>query len=153
MALDQAFVGRSYPPTPPYLVSREKIAEFAAAVGDPNPAYTSVEAARALGHRDVVAPPTFAVLVTSRAQAQVLFDPELGLDYSKVVHGEQGFVHWRPIVAGDSLTVVASVQAIRSAAGNDLVTIATKVSDAAGEPVCESRATVVARGTASEGEG
>jgi acyl dehydratase len=151
MALDQTFVGRAYPPTPPYLVSREKVAEFANAVGDPNPAYVSVAAARELGHPDVVAPPTFAVVITSRAQAQVMFDPALGLDYSKVVHGEQSFTYERPVVAGDRLVAVAMVEAIRSAAGNDLLTIRTEVSTADGELVVTARSTVVARGTAAEG--
>jgi acyl dehydratase len=148
MPLDQAFVGRTYPPTAAYLVSREKIAEFANAVGDPNPAYLSVEAARALGHPDVVAPPTFAVVLTSRASAQVMFDPELGLDYSKVVHGEQSFAYQRPICAGDRLVVVAKVENIRSAAGNDLLTLRAEVSTVEGELVCVARSTVVARGTA-----
>jgi acyl dehydratase len=153
MALDPSFVGRTYPPTPPYLVSREKIAEFANAVGDPNPAYTSVEAARGLGHADVVAPPTFLVVVTSRAQAQVMFDPALGLDYSKVVHGEQSFAYERPVTAGDLLVAVSVVDAIRSAAGNDLLTVRTEVSTTEGELVCTARSTVVARGTAAATEG
>ncbi len=149
MPLDPAFVGRTYPPTTPYLVSREKIGEFANAVGDANPAYHSVEAARALGHPDVVAPPTFAVVLTSRASAQVMFDPELGLDYSKVVHGEQSFAYERPVVAGDRLVVVAAVENIRSAAGNDLLTLRAEVSTVEGELVCTARSTVVARGTAA----
>jgi acyl dehydratase len=149
MPLDQAFVGRTYPPSPPYLVSREKIAEFADAVGDPNPAYRSVEAARALGHRDVVAPPTFAIVVTSRASAQAMFDPDLGLDYSRVVHGEQSFTYERPVMAGDRLVVVSSVENIRSAAGNDLLTLRAEVSTVDGERVCTARSTVVARGTAA----
>ena len=148
MPLDQGFVGRTYPPTESYLVSREKIGEFAHAVGDANPAYLSAEAARALGHADVVAPPTFAVVLTARASAQVLFDPELGLDYSKVVHGEQSFAYERPICAGDRLVVVAAVEKIRSAAGNDLLTLRAEVSTVAGELVCTARSTVVARGTA-----
>jgi acyl dehydratase len=151
MPLDQGFVGRRYAPIPAYLVSREKIAEFANAVGDPNPAYQSVAAARELGHEDVVAPPTFAVIVTSRAQAQVMFDPALGLDYSKVVHGEQSFAYERPVVAGDRLVAVAEVEAIRSAAGNDLLTIRVEVSTEDGELVVTGRSTVVARGTAAEG--
>jgi acyl dehydratase len=133
-------------------VSREKVAEFAAAIGDPNPAYVSVEAARELGHPDVVVPPTFPVVVSSRAQAQVMFDPALGLDYSKVVHGEQSFAYERPVVAGDRLVAVAAVEAIRSAAGNDLLTLRVEVSTDQGELVCTVRSIVVARGTAaSEG--
>ena len=148
MPLDQSFVGRTYPPTPPYEVGREKIREFADAIGDPNPAYRDPEAARALGHPDVVAPPTFGIVLSMRAGAQVIFDPELGLDYSKVVHGEQRFVHHRPIRPGDRLTVTVTVEAIRAAAGNDLVTTRGDVATVAGEPVCTAYSTLVARGTA-----
>ena len=75
MALDQSFVGRTYPPTAPYEVGREKIREFAEAVGDTNPAYTDPEAAKALGHPDVVAPPTFVFAITFKAAGQVVQDP------------------------------------------------------------------------------
>jgi acyl dehydratase len=150
MALDQSFVGRTYPPTEPYLVSREKIREFADAIGDQNPAYRSVEVARALGHPDVVAPPTFASIVTAAAAAQVTFDPALGLDYSRVVHGEQSFSYARPVVAGDRLVAVATVEKIRSAAGNDLLTVSCALSNADGEPVATVRSVLVARGTAQD---
>ena len=76
MPVDQSFVGRSYPPTPAYEVSREKIREFADAINDPNPAYRDVEAARALGHADVIAPPTFAIVLTLPAGARSIADPE-----------------------------------------------------------------------------
>ena len=151
MPLDPSYVGRTYPPTEPYLVSREKIREFAEAVGDPNPAYRDPEAARALGHADVVAPPTFAVVVTHPASTRVTFDPELGLDYSRVVHGDQSFAHTRPVVAGDRLVVVMSVDAIRSAAGNDLLSLRAEVSTVEGEHVCTARSTIVARGTGEGG--
>ena len=148
MALDQSFVGRKYPPTPPYEVGREKIREFADAIGDPNPAYRDVEAARALGYPDVIAPPTFPIVLSMRAGAQVVGDPELGLDYSRVVHGEQRFVYARPVRAGDRLTVTVSVESIRSAAGNDLLTTRGDVATVDGEPVLTAYSTLVARGTA-----
>ncbi|MFL6130565.1 MAG: MaoC family dehydratase N-terminal domain-containing protein [Mycobacteriales bacterium] len=148
MALDESFVGRKYPPTPPYEVGREKIREFADAIGDPNPAYRDPEAARALGHPDVIAPPTFPILLSMRAGTQVVFDPELGLDYSRVVHGEQRFVYTRPVRAGDRLTVTVSVESIRSAAGNDLLTTRGDVATVDGEPVLTAYSTLVARGTA-----
>lgn len=100
MALDQSFVGRTYPPTAPYEVGREKIREFAEAVGDAHPAYTDPEAAKALGHSDVIAPPTFVFSITFKAAGQVIEDPQLGLDYSRVVHGDQKFVYVRPVRAG-----------------------------------------------------
>jgi acyl dehydratase len=146
--LDQSFVGRKYPPTPPYEVGREKIREFADAIGDSNPAYRDVEVARALGYPDVIAPPTFPVLLSMRAGAQVVGDPELGLDYSRVVHGEQRFVYVRPVRAGDRLIVTVSVESIRSAAGNDLLTTRGDVATVDGEPVLTAYSTLVARGTA-----
>jgi len=150
MPLDPSFIGKRYPPSESYLVSREKIVEFADAVGDPNPAYRNADAARALGHPDVVAPPTFLVVLTMRASAQVVFDPELGLDYSMVVHGEQSFTYERPVHAGDELVVVGSVDNIRSVAGNDLLSLRGEVSTTAGELVCTARSTIVSRGTAAQ---
>jgi acyl dehydratase len=148
VALDQSFVGRKYPPTPPYEVGREKIREFADAIGDHNPAYRDVEAARALGYPDVIAPPTFPIVLSMRAGVQVVADPELGLDYSRVVHGEQRFVYARPVRAGDRLTVTVSVERIRSAGGNDLLTTRGDVATVDGEPVLTAYSTLVARGTA-----
>ena len=148
MPLDQSFVGRTYPPTPPYEVGRERIREFADAIGDANPAYRDPEAARALGHPDVIAPPTFGIVLSMTAGRQVVADPELGLDYSRVVHGEQRFVINRPIRAGDRLTVTVSVEDIRAAAGNDLITTRGDVRTVDGEPVLTAYSTLVARGTA-----
>jgi len=148
MPLDQSYVGREFPPSAPYEVGREKIREFADAIGDHNPVYRDQAAARALGYPDVIAPPTFAIVVSMRSSAQVVRDPGLGLDYSKVVHGEQRFSHHRPIHAGDVLRVVSSVESIRAVAGNDLVTIKGEVSTVEGELVLTAVATLVARGTA-----
>jgi len=148
MPLDQSYVGRKFPPSAPYEVGREKIREFADAIGDDNPVYRDQAAARALGYPDVIAPPTFAIVVSMRSSAKVVRDPGLGLDYSKVVHGEQRFSYHSPIHAGDVLQVVSSVESIRAVAGNDLVTIKGEVSTVEGEPVVTAVATLVARGTA-----
>jgi acyl dehydratase len=148
VALDQSFVGRSYPPSSVYEVGREKIREFADAVGDPDPVYRDPDAARAAGHPDVIAPPTFAIVVTMNTQGLLLQDPELGLDFSRVVHREQSFRHHRPIHAGDRLVATVHVDAIRAVAGNDLLTTRSEVSTEDGEPVLTAVATLVARGTA-----
>ncbi|PZS25579.1 MAG: hypothetical protein DLM58_22170 [Pseudonocardiales bacterium] len=148
MPIDQSFVGRVYPPTASYEVGREKIREFADAVNDPNPVYRDPAAAQALGYDDVIAPPTFAIVMTLPAGHQVIDDPELGIDYSRVVHGEQRFVHSRPVRAGDVLQVVVTVDSIRAAAGNDLVTTRADVTTVAGEPVLTAFGTLVARGKA-----
>src|SRR3954468_18311237 len=103
MALDPGLVGRSYPPSAVYEVGRQKIAEFAAAIGETDPVHRDPGAARAAGHLDVVAPPTFAIVLTLSAAGVVVQDPAVALDYSRVVHGEQKFTHHRPIRAGDRL--------------------------------------------------
>ncbi len=146
MALDQSYIGRSYPPSEPYEVGREKIREFADAIGDQHPAHRSTAAAQALGYADVIAPPTFAIVVSARVGSQVVFDPELGLDYSRVLHGEQRFVHARPICAGDRLVGVLTVDNIRAAAGNDILSTRVEISTEAGEPVATAYSTLVARG-------
>jgi len=148
MALDQSFVGRVYPPTEPYEVGREKIREFAAAIDDPNPAYNDPAAARALGYPDVIAPPTFPIVVTMKAAHQVVFDPDLRLDYSRVVHGEQRFTYTRPIQVGDVLQVTTSVENIRAVAGNDILTTKSEVHTVSGEHLVTAFSTLVARGTA-----
>jgi acyl dehydratase len=148
MALDPEVVGRSYPPSAVYEVGRAKIAEFAAALGDPDPAYRDPAAAAALGHPDVIAPPTFAIVVTLEAANVVLGDPDVALDYSRVVHGEQRFVHHRPIRAGDRLVATTTIDAVRSVAGNDLLTTRVELATEAGEAVCTAHSMLVARGTA-----
>jgi acyl dehydratase len=150
MALNQDYLGKVYPASAPYEVGREKIREFAIAIGDMNPAYHDVAAAQALGHRDVIAPPTFAFVVSMRASAIAMFDPGLGLDYSRVVHGEQRFAYVRPVTAGDNLVVVTTIENIRVAAGNDILTTRADISTVDGEPVVTTWAVTVARGTAGE---
>lgn len=151
MALDPSFIGKEYPPTEPYEVGREKIREFAAAIGDNNPAYLDREAAGALGYPDVIAPPTFPIAVSMEAASQVISDPKLGLDYSRVVHGEQSFTYSRPVRAGDQLTVVVMVENIRTAAGNDIITTRGEVSTVEGEHVVTARSTLVSRAPDPEG--
>lgn len=150
MALDHSFVGRSYPPAAPYEVGREKIREFADAIGAADPVHRDADAARDAGHPDVIAPPTFPIVVTARAQRALLYDPALGLDYSRVVHGEQAFQHHRPIRAGDRLLTTLHVDGIRSAAGNEILSTRAEVTTEDGEPVVTGRATIVARGTAGK---
>jgi len=143
--VNAAFAGRSYPPTPVYEVGREKIREFAEATGA-HPANLDPAAARALGYPDVVAPPTFAVIIAQRCDAQLVRDPEAAIDYSRVVHGEQTFTHHRPIVAGDRLVAVLHVDGVRSAGGHAMVTTRSEIATEAGEAVCTASSTIVVRG-------
>ena len=148
MALDPGLVGRSYPPSAVYEVGREKIAEFAAALGDPDPVYRDPTAARAAGHPDVIAPPTFAIVLSLGAGNVVVEDPDVGIDYSRVVHGEQRFTHHRPIRAGDRLVSTTTIENVRSVAGNDMLTTRVDVATDDGEAVCSATSMLVARGTA-----
>lgn len=152
MPLDQSFIGREYPPGRPYEVGREKIREFADAIKDDAAVYRDPAAAKAAGYTDVIAPPTFAVLLSMTAQDVIVGDPALGLDYSRVVHGHQSFHHHRPIQAGDVLRPVVHVDDIKARAGNDFITVRTEIGTVDGEAVCTASTTLVARDTAEEGE-
>jgi acyl dehydratase len=144
--LDQSFIGREYPPTEPYEVGREKIREFARAIKDDSPLHRDVEAAKSAGYPDVIAPPTFAVILSMAAQDQIVEDDQLGVDYSRVVHGQQDFVHHRPIRAGDRLLTVAHVDDIKTRAGNDFLTIRVEITTTDGEQVCTATSMLVVRG-------
>ena len=141
-----AYAGRSYPPTAPYAVGREHLRDFARAVGATHPAHHDLDAARALGHPDVVAAPTFAVVVAQRAEAQLIADPEAGIDFSRVVHAEERFTHHRPIHAGDALVTVLHVDAVTERAGLAMVTTRCEISAADGAPVATVVCTLAVRG-------
>jgi acyl dehydratase len=145
MAVNASFTGRTYPPTSPYAVGREKIREFAEAVGAQDAAHLDAARARARGYRDVIAPPTFAVLIAQQCEQQFITDPEAGIDYSRLVHGEEQFVHHRPITAGDEIVGVLTVDSVRSVGGNAIVKTRSELSTVDGEPVCTAISTVVIR--------
>jgi len=146
MAINREYAGRTYPPSEPYEVSRVKIAEFAAAVGDPNPVYRDRAAARAAGFSDVIAPPTFAIVVSMASSGSALADPGLGLNYAMVVHGEQRFEYSRPIMAGDVLTAQPTITEIRDVGRNVMLTTSTELRTVEGEHVCTAIGTIVERG-------
>jgi acyl dehydratase len=150
MPLNRNFIGRSYDGSGSFEVSRELIRRFAEAIGDANPAYTDPAAAKALGHPDVIAPPTFLTTVGLSLRGNgPLEDPELGLDYSLVVHGEQRFVHHRPARPGDVLTTKTTIEGIRDAGSNELMTMRMDITTATGETICEAFNLIVSRGTAA----
>jgi acyl dehydratase len=138
--------GKTYAETDPYLVGREKIREFAHAVKSTSPMNLDVFAAQAAGYTDIIAPPTFAVVIQERSLATVLSDKEADIDFSRVVHGDQRFVHVRPIVAGDELTSQLTVASVKSLGGHSMVTFETKIHDAAKQLVCTAISTLVVRG-------
>lgn len=146
MAITPELVGRTYPAIEPYLVSREAVRSFSAAVRAQSPAHTDPEAARALGHADLLAPPTFAIIVAQRAEAAVVADPRAGIDFSRVVHADQRFTHVRPIVAGDELTAATTVDAVRAVGSGAMVSFRTEITDLQGQPVSTARSSLLVRG-------
>ncbi|GAA4870002.1 FAS1-like dehydratase domain-containing protein [Serinicoccus chungangensis] len=146
MPVNPDYAGREYPPAGPFEVTREQLAAFADAVGASSPAHRDPEAARAMGHADVVAPPTFAVRLAQACEAQLVEDPGAGIDFSRVVHGQEGFVHHRPITAGDSLTGTLHVDTMREAGGHGMVATRVELVDAAGAAVTTVTSTIVVRG-------
>lgn len=150
MSVNLAYVGREYPANAPYSVGREKLREFSGAVGATHPVHHDLVAARGAGYPDLVAPPTFAVVVAQRAEGQLIEDPEAGIDFSRVVHADERFTHHRPIVAGDELVTVLHVDSITERAGLAMVTtrceIAAVLPDGGTEPVSTVTSTLAVRG-------
>ena len=145
MSVNVAYAGRVYPATEAWLVSREHVRDCARAVGADHPAHHDVDAARGLGYDDVVAPPTFAVVLAQRAEAQLIEDPAAGIDFSRVVHADERFTHHRPVRAGDALVTVLHVDAITERAGLAMVSTRCEIATAEGEPVASVRSTLAVR--------
>ena len=148
MALNRDYIGRAFPPSGPYEVSRVKIAEFADAIGDPSPLCRDRDAAQAAGYPDVIAPPTFAIVISMADSSHAVLDRELGLDYSMVVHGEQRFEHERPLHAGDVVIARSTITDIRDVGRNVMLTTRTDITTTGGEHVCTALSSLVERGGA-----
>jgi acyl dehydratase len=146
MAVNADFVGRTYPPSGPFPVDADLIAAFAAALGSQDPVHTDAEAARSAGYADVIAPPTMAVRFAQECERAYVSDPEAAIDYSRVVHGEERFVHHRPITAGDEVVGTLTVDAIREAGGHSMVTTRTELASTDGEALTTCISTIVVRG-------
>jgi acyl dehydratase len=138
--------GRSYPPTASYLVGREKVREFARAVLATSPLNLDPVAARAAGYADGVAPPTFATVIQDATLQQLLSDDDAGVDFSRVVHGDQRFTFSRPIVAGDELTATMTVTSVKTLGGHAMVTAESSIADASGAHVVTATSSLVVRG-------
>jgi len=149
MTVNPDIQGKQYPPVAPYLVGREKIREFARAVFSTDPVSTDLAAARAAGFSDLVAPPTFAVVIQEHTLRQLLDDEDAGVDFARVVHGDQRFTFSRPIVAGDELTAQLTVSSVKQLGGHSMVTADTVMHDAAGAHVVTAVSTLVVRGDES----
>jgi acyl dehydratase len=146
MALNPEYVGRVYGPGAPYEVSRVKIADFADAIGEPSELCRDRDAAVKAGYPDVIAPPTFAVVISMHAADEANNDPGLGLDYSMVVHGQQSFSHSRPLHAGDVVVATTTIESIKAVGAMSMLVTSTDIVTVDGEHVCTAKSMLVERG-------
>lgn len=135
MPVDPTLAGRSFGPTAPYVVTEERVAAFAAATGTP----------RADGGP---APATFPIVIAFEAMTALMQDPSVGIELHRVVHGEQRFAYTRPVVPGDVLSAVLTVDSLRTIAGTDIIGTTSALVDPNGDLVCTAKATLVHRGDA-----
>lgn len=146
MTMNPELQGRSYALGEPYSVGRESIRDFARAVKATHAAHFDVSAAQALGHADLVAPPTYAIIVAQRADALLINDSDSGIDFSRVVHAEQRFTHHRPIVAGDELLAALHVDTVRAMGGGAMITTRAEISTVDGVAVATTVSAILVRG-------
>ncbi len=145
MPINPDAVGKSYEPVT-YAVGREKIREYASAVGETNPLHHDLEAARAAGYADLVAPPMFAVVYAARSVMPGIFDPEVGINFAMMVHGSQEFA-WGPVVvAGDEVTTTTTVKDISERGGMGFYVFESTSENQRGETVCVGTWTNIVRG-------
>ncbi len=135
MPVNESLVGRSFPPTTPYDVTEEAIRAFASATGTP---YTA----------GGPAPATFPIVVAFAAMQELMHDPTVGIELQNVVHGDQRFVHERPVASGDRLTAALTVDGLRQIGGADIIATTSAITDATGALVCTAMATLVHKASA-----
>jgi acyl dehydratase len=143
--VNEQAVGKAYPPVV-YAVGREKIREYAHAVGETNPVHLDLDAARAAGYADLVAPPMFAVVYSAPAVGAGILDPEVGINFAMMVHGGQEFVWGAPVVAGDEITTQAAVKEAYAKGGNGFYAFESVSTNQDGATVCTGTWTNIVRG-------
>jgi len=151
MPLNHALVGREYPSLT-MEVDRETVARFADAIGEDGAVFHDASAAKAAGFPEQLAPPTFPTRMQIAVSASVAADPDLGLDYTRVVHGEQAYEWLRPVHVGDVLTATPRIADIRSRGPLEFLVVESEIRDAGGEVVVRARTTLLSRGTSGGAE-
>ncbi len=145
MALNRELVGKTYGVVS-LAVTSERVDAFARAIGEGSPLFLDTVAAQSAGYPGQVAPPTFTTTLQFIALRQLAADPDLGLDFSRVLHGDQEFEWRRPVVVGDELTTSPRIVAIRGKGAMEALVVETEISDASGSPVVTIRGTLIVRG-------
>jgi acyl dehydratase len=145
MAVQTAAIGKTYDAAT-YTVGREKIREYASAIGAENPVHHDADAAKAAGYRDVVAPPMFCVVYSSRAMGPAVLDPEVGINFATMVHGGQVFEWGEPVCAGDEITTITKVVDIHEKGGMGFYVFETVSSNQDGDETVRGTWTNIVRG-------
>jgi acyl dehydratase len=128
-----------------YAVGREKVREYAYATGESDQRCLDPEAARAAGFADVVAPPMFAAVYCAPAVGPAILDPEVGIDFARMVHGAQAFTWHALVVAGDEITTEAAHEETAERGGLKFFVFTTRSVNQRGELVSEGRWTNIVR--------
>jgi acyl dehydratase len=152
MPLNQSLKGKEYQEVQ-LPVERDRVIQFCDAIGEYDPIYRDDEAARTAGYPGQLAPPTFATVMQIMTSGQVVLDQELGLDYSRVVHGEQEYEYRRPLVVGDVMKATPRIADIYAKKSNEYLVIEAEIKDQSGETVVVARSILLSRGTAAMEEG
>jgi acyl dehydratase len=147
MPLNQALKGKEYQ-TVSFTVEHDRVLQFADAIGENDPIFRDPEAARSAGYDEQVAPPTFVTVMQIMTSGQAVVDPELGLNYALVVHGEQEYEWHRPVMVGDVLSATPRIADIYARGPNEFLIIEAEITDPSGKTVVTARSTLLSRGTA-----
>jgi acyl dehydratase len=145
VAVDTSAQGKTYPASE-YEVGKEKIREFAHAVGEDNSVYFDRAAAKEAGFRDVPAPPMFAVVYSAGAMGPAILDPEVGINFPMMVHGGQEFVWGEPVVSGDTISTTAEVKEIYEKDGKGFYVFESVSTNQDGAEVVRATWTNIVRG-------
>ena len=145
MTVNTETIGKTYEPAT-YTVGREKIREYANAIGAENPVHHDADAAKAAGYRDLVAPPMFCVVYSSRAMGPAVLDPEVGINFATMVHGGQVFEWGEPVCAGDEITTFAKVTEIYEKDGKGFYVFESVSSNQDGDETVRGTWTNIVRG-------
>jgi len=145
LAIDTKHLGKKYPPHV-YEVGKEKIKEYARAIGDFNPLYLDDEKAKASKYGGIIAPPTFAVVYAGGPVGQMLMDGDLALNLMMLVHGEQEFEFGEVVRPGDVITTESEIVEIYEKKGKSFITMATTSKNQRGEMTVKGRWTFIVRG-------
>jgi acyl dehydratase len=148
MALNRKLKGKVYDPVV-CVVERDRVVRFADAIGEDDPVYREPAASRRAGSDQQLAPPTFVTVMNIAVSGQAVQDPELGLDYSRVVHAEMGYEWRRPVRVGETLTAIPRIADIFARGPHEYLVIEAEIMDRSGATVVRSRSTLLSRGTAS----